>query len=80
MDFFKDMKNGKQYANISCTMEVYAYLMDSNFFLEKDFRLNTIKQKNELHSESEVLRDLYKKQRKLNDQIRIEEQKLNHNK
>lgn len=78
MDFFKDMKNGKQYANISCSMNVYAHLVDSNFVLEKDFRLNTIKQKNELHSESEVLKDLYKKQKKLNDQIRIEEQKLNH--
>lgn len=78
MDFFKDMKNGKQYANISCTMNVYAQLVDSNFVLEKDFRLNTIKQKNELHNESEVLRGLYKAQRKLNEQIRIEEQKLNH--
>ena len=78
MDFFKDMKNGKQYANISCSMSVYAYLMDSNFVLEKDFIINTIKQKNELNNESEVLIDFYKKQRKLNDEIRVEEQKLNH--
>ena len=78
MDFFKNMPNGKQYANISCTMELYAFIVDSKFIMEQDFRLNSIKQKNELHNESEVLKDLYKQQRQLNDKIRIEEQKLNH--
>lgn len=78
MNFYKDMKNGEEFANVSCTLEVYAEILKSKFTIEKDFRLNSIKQKNEEHKESELLQRLYKELRALKDKISIEEQKINH--
>ena len=75
-EFFQELREGEQYANVSVTLEVYQEIR--NVYLEEeDFKLNHIKQKNSKLNEDPLLCDLYKKRSKLSREITKEEHKLN---
>lgn len=77
-DFFTQFRDGEEYANMFVSMEVLHYVKQ-NYINEVDFRLNSIKQVNTKHKEDELLCELYKKQSKVNKDVREREQELNHN-
>lgn len=76
-DFFTQLREDEEYANMFVSMEVLHYVKQ-NYINEVDFRLNSIKQVNTKHKEDELLCELYKKQSKVNKEVREREQELNH--
>jgi len=76
-DFFNDMREGEQFANLFVDMDTLHYIRN-NFEQEEQYRLNSIKQKNSEHKEDKLLCELYKEQTKINIKVREREQELNH--
>ena len=75
-EFFQELREGEQYANVSVTMEVYQEIR--NVYLEEeDYKLNHVKAKNSELNENPLLCEMYKERSKLNREISKEEYKLN---
>ena len=76
-NFFTLLREGEEYFNLTTKENVYSYML-KNFEKESDFTLNHIKQKNGIHKEDPILKELYKEKRKITNKITEREQKLNH--
>jgi len=76
-NFYTELREGDQYANVSMTFEVFTHFKRQHC-AEIDFTCNHIKQKNKSHKEHEVLMELYKQKSKISKEISKIEQKLNH--
>ena len=75
-EFFQELREGEQYANVSVTMEVYQEIR--NVYLEEeDYKLNHVKAKNSELNDNPLLCEMYKERSKLNREISKEEYKLN---
>ena len=76
-DFYTELQEKEQYANVSMKIDMLADLRRI-YDNELDYTVNHIKQKNKDHREHEPLQDLYKQKSKLTKEITKIEQKLNH--
>lgn len=79
--FFEELQENETYYNVSLRKEAFADLQSSRAHIRGvDWELNSIKQNNPLHREDEVLMELKRKARPLQNKITEREQELNHNK
>jgi len=78
-DFFNDLRQEEEYATLSVNIDLLNAIR-LNYLLERDYKLHSIKQKNDSHYKDEILTDLYKQKRKIANKISEREQELNHNK
>ena len=76
-NFFTELREKEQYANVSMKLDVYDVFYRM-FDPEIDFTLNHIKEKNSKQKEDILLCELYKERSILQKKIIKREQEINH--
>ena len=74
---FEKLRESEEYMMFSVSLELGKKIKELN---EEEWYFHSIKQKNVRHTEDESLQSLYKARKKIQKDIDIREQELNHNK